>query len=51
MQLLVGRQDGDRRSLDALLPIVYKELRRLAHFQARKERVNHTLQSPALVKA
>jgi RNA polymerase sigma factor (TIGR02999 family) len=31
------------------LPLVYKELRRLAHFQLRKERPDHTLQSAALV--
>jgi RNA polymerase sigma factor (TIGR02999 family) len=35
--------------LDALLPIVYKELQRLAHFQLRKERPDHTLQSATLV--
>jgi RNA polymerase sigma factor (TIGR02999 family) len=40
---------GDRDALDALLPLVYKELRRLAHFQLRSERSNHTLQSGALV--
>jgi RNA polymerase sigma-70 factor, ECF subfamily len=48
-QLLQGWRGGDRKSLDALLPIVYKELRRLAHFQLRQERPNHTLQSSALV--
>lgn len=47
--LLQGWQAGDRKALDALLPVVYKELRRLAHFQLRKERPNHTLQSAALV--
>jgi RNA polymerase sigma factor (TIGR02999 family) len=40
---------GDPRALDALVPQVYKELRRLAHFQLKKERPNHTLQSAALV--
>ena len=48
-QLLHGWQSGDRKALDALLPIVYKELERLAHFQLRKERPDHTLQSAALV--
>jgi RNA polymerase sigma-70 factor, ECF subfamily len=48
-QLLQGWRGGDRKSLDALLPIVYKELRRLAHFQLRQERPDHTLQSSALV--
>lgn len=48
-QLLQGWRGGDRKALDALLPIVYKELRRLAHFQMRQERPDHTLQSSALV--
>jgi RNA polymerase sigma-70 factor, ECF subfamily len=48
-QLLQGWRDGDRKALDALLPVVYKELQRLAHFQLRKERPDHTWQSAALV--
>jgi RNA polymerase sigma factor (TIGR02999 family) len=48
-QLLRGWQGGDRESLDALLPVVYKELRRIAHFQLRREREDHTLQSAELV--
>jgi RNA polymerase sigma factor (TIGR02999 family) len=48
-RLLQGWRDGDVKSLDALFPIVYKELRRLAHFQLRRERPDHTLQSSALV--
>ena len=48
-QLLHGWRGGDRQALDALLPLVYKELRRVAHFQLRNERQNHTLQSAALV--
>jgi len=48
-QLLLGWRDGDRNALDALVPLVYKELRRLAHFQLRNERQDHTLQSAALV--
>ena len=48
-QLLRGWGDGDREALDALLPLVYKELRRLAHFQLRNERPDHTLQTSALV--
>jgi len=47
--LLREWRDGDRKALDALLPLVYKELRRLAHFQLRNERPDHTLQSAALV--
>jgi RNA polymerase sigma factor (TIGR02999 family) len=48
-KLLHCWQGGDRAALDALVPVVYKELRRLAHFELRKERPNHSLQSTALV--
>jgi RNA polymerase sigma factor (TIGR02999 family) len=48
-ELLLGWRGGDRKALDALVPLVYKELRRLAHFQLRDERPGHTLQSAALV--
>src|SRR5208283_1034143 len=48
-RLLQGWQGGDRAALDALVPVVYKELRRLAHCELRKERPDHTLQSAALV--
>jgi RNA polymerase sigma factor (TIGR02999 family) len=48
-QLLQGWRDGDRKALDELLPIVYKQLRQLARFQLRHERSDHTLQSTALV--
>jgi RNA polymerase sigma factor (TIGR02999 family) len=48
-QLLQGWRGGDRKALEALLPVVHKELKRLAHFQLRKERPDHTLQSAALV--
>ena len=44
--LLQGWRVGDRK---ALLPLVYKGLQRLAHFQLRKERPDHTLQSAAPV--
>lgn len=47
--LLQGWRAGDRKALDELLPIVYQELQRLAHFQLRNERPDHTLQSTALV--
>jgi RNA polymerase sigma factor (TIGR02999 family) len=40
---------GDENALRALVPIVYKELRRLAHYYLRAERPNHTLQSTELV--
>jgi RNA polymerase sigma factor (TIGR02999 family) len=40
---------GDREASDALLTLVYEELRRLAHYHLRNERPSHTLQSTALV--
>jgi RNA polymerase sigma factor (TIGR02999 family) len=48
-KLLQGWRGGDREGLDAVLPVVYKELRRIAHFQLRKEREDHSLQSAELV--
>jgi RNA polymerase sigma factor (TIGR02999 family) len=42
-------QAGDEEALQTLLPIVYDELRRVAHRYLRKERAGHTLQSTALV--
>ena len=47
--LLAQWQAGDEEALGALLPIVYDELRRLAHRYLQKERPGHTLQSTALV--
>ena len=48
-QLLQRWRDGNREALDALLPLIYDELRRLAHRHLRNERPEHTLQSSALV--
>jgi RNA polymerase sigma-70 factor (ECF subfamily) len=48
-QLLRAWSDGDRRALDELTPIVYAELRRLAHRYMRRERSGHSLQTTALV--
>jgi RNA polymerase sigma factor (TIGR02999 family) len=47
--LLAQWRAGDEEALGALLPLVYNELRRLAHRYLQKERPNHTLQSAALV--
>lgn len=47
--LLANWRAGDEESLHRLLPLVYDELRRLAHNYLRKERPGHTLQSAALV--
>jgi RNA polymerase sigma factor (TIGR02999 family) len=40
---------GDETALRALVPSVYKELRRLAHYHLQSERPDHTLESTALV--
>ena len=48
-ELLVKWKEGDQQAVHALLPLVYQELRRLAHQYLRKERPGHTLQSTALV--
>jgi len=48
-ELLLALGRGDRSALDELVPIVHQELRRLARLQLRGERINHTLQTTALV--
>lgn len=47
--LLLRWGGGDRQALDALAPLVYDELRKLAGRYLRRERMDHTLQSTALV--
>ena len=47
--LLAAWGGGDRAALDRLMPLVYQELRRLAHRQMRRERPGDTLQTTALV--
>ena len=47
---LLGQwRSGDAQALESLLPLVYRELRRIAHRYLSKERQGHTLQSTALV--
>jgi len=48
-QLLKQWQEGSNEALEALMPLVYKELKRLAASYLRRERSDHTLQSAALV--
>jgi RNA polymerase sigma factor (TIGR02999 family) len=48
-RLLVDWTKGDARALDQLTPLVYDELRKLARGYLRRERIDHTLQSTALV--
>jgi RNA polymerase sigma factor (TIGR02999 family) len=47
--LLARWRTGDRAALDALMPLVYDELRKLARHYLRQERPDHTLQSTELV--
>jgi RNA polymerase sigma factor (TIGR02999 family) len=48
-RLLLGAAKGDKASTDALLPLVYDELRAIAEHKMRAERASHTLQPTALV--
>lgn len=48
-ELLAKWHSGDKEALRALVPLVYKELHRLAHHVLQEERPGHTLQSTALV--
>ncbi len=48
-QLVARANAGDAGATDALFPIVYDELRRIAAGYLRKERGEHTLQATALV--
>jgi RNA polymerase sigma factor (TIGR02999 family) len=47
--LLRELSQGRRDALDRLMPIVYDELRRIAHGQLRRERPGHTLNTTSLV--
>lgn len=47
--LINAWQNGDETALEALMPHVYEELRRLARGQMRGETASHTLQATALV--
>ena len=48
-ELLLRWSAGDRACLDALIPLMEPELRRMAHRHMRRERSGHTLQTTALV--
>jgi RNA polymerase sigma factor (TIGR02999 family) len=48
-QLLAKWKDGDQEALRELVPLVYAELRRLAHYYLQGENPGHTLESTALV--
>jgi RNA polymerase sigma factor (TIGR02999 family) len=48
-QLLTDWRSGHPQALERLTPLVYDELRRLAHNYMRAERGSHTLQATAVV--
>jgi len=48
-ELLQAWGNGNVQAMDALLPLVYNDLRRRAAAYLRRERSNHTLQTTALV--
>jgi RNA polymerase sigma-70 factor, ECF subfamily len=48
-ELLTDWQQGDQTALNRLTPLVYDELRRIAHRYVQRERNGHTLETTALV--
>ena len=48
-QLLIDWSNGSQDAVEHLFPLVYEELRRLAHRYMRRERPGHTLQTTAVV--
>jgi RNA polymerase sigma factor (TIGR02999 family) len=48
-RLLLAWGAGDKAAFDALMPLVYSELRKLARNYMRNQRPDHTLQTTALV--
>ena len=48
-QLLQAWNDGDETALEKLMPLVYKELHRMARYYMARESPGHTLQTTALV--
>jgi RNA polymerase sigma factor (TIGR02999 family) len=48
-RLLQRSRDGDGDALEEILPLLYRELRRIAAEQLSRERGGHTLQATALV--
>jgi RNA polymerase sigma-70 factor, ECF subfamily len=48
-ELLICWGNGDRSALEQLLPLVERELHRLAHNYMRRENAGHTLQTTALI--
>lgn len=49
LTVLLNSVEDNSESISKVLPLVYDELRRLAHNELRKERSNHTLNTTSLV--
>jgi RNA polymerase sigma factor (TIGR02999 family) len=47
--LIIDARHGSHDALDRLFPLVYEELRRMAHRALKRERAGHTLSTTALV--
>jgi len=48
-ELLICWNNGDEAALEKLLPLVERELHRLAHIYMRREHTGHTLQTTAVI--
>jgi RNA polymerase sigma-70 factor (ECF subfamily) len=48
-RLLEAWGEGDKGALDALVPVVHRELRRLAHRYMMRERANAAFQTTELI--
>ena len=48
-QMLIAWGEGDEAARDALIPLVYDQLRRIARHHLRGERAGHSLQTTALI--
>lgn len=48
-ELLLAARGGRREALDRLMPLVYDELKRIAHHRLRSEGAGHSLNTTALV--
>ncbi len=48
-QLLIAARDGERSAMDELFPLVYDELRGMAHGRLRRRQPGQTLNTTALV--
>lgn len=47
--LLEAAAEGETQTVDRLVPVIYEELRAMAHRQLARERADHTLSTTALV--